>query len=118
MYTKLPRFTLVPLRSSFKFVYICTFAICESGLPDGLFFKPKIPIWVILEGLRMENAGIFYGPLEYCTVIWYILLPLSKAVLIWYIFSRFGILCQEKSGNPGVNVLFTLTFVFSQINED
>jgi hypothetical protein len=24
-------------------------------------------------------------------------------VVIWYIFLRFGILCQEKSGNPGWN---------------
>jgi hypothetical protein len=27
-------------------------------------FKPKIPIWVILEGLEMEMVGIFYGPLQ------------------------------------------------------
>jgi hypothetical protein len=26
-------------------------------------------------------------------------------VLIWYIFPRFGILCQEKSGNPAGFVL-------------
>jgi hypothetical protein len=70
----------------------------ESGLPDGLF--SKIPIWVFLEGLRMENAGIFYGHLEYFTVIWYILWPFCNVVLIWYIFPRFGLLCQEKSGNP------------------
>jgi hypothetical protein len=25
-------------------------------------------------------------------------------VFIWYIFSGFGILCQEKSGNPGMDV--------------
>jgi hypothetical protein len=48
----------------------------------------------------MENAGIFYGHLEYFTVIWYILWPFCNAVLIWYIFPRFGLLCQEKSGNP------------------
>jgi hypothetical protein len=40
--------------------------------------------------------------------IWYILLSIGKFngrllhfVVIWYIFSRFGILYQEKSGNPG-----------------
>jgi hypothetical protein len=32
-------------------------------------------------------------------LIWNILLPLDKAVVIWYIFYRFGIFCQEKSGN-------------------
>jgi hypothetical protein len=49
----------------------------------------------------MENAGIFYCHLEYFTVIWCILWPFGKAVVIWYIFIRFGILCREKSGNPG-----------------
>jgi hypothetical protein len=28
---------------------------------------------------------------------------LVQFVIIWYIFSRFGILFQEKSGNPDVN---------------
>jgi hypothetical protein len=49
----------------------------------------------------MENAGIFYGHLEYFTVVWYILWPFGNVVVIWYIFPRLGILCQEKSGNPG-----------------
>jgi hypothetical protein len=39
----------------------------------------------------MENAGIFYGTLEYFTVIWNILWPIGKAVVIWYIFPRLGI---------------------------
>jgi hypothetical protein len=44
--------------------------------------------------------------------IWSILLPLEifyghlvYFVVIWYIFPRFGILDQEKSGNPGTNRL-------------
>jgi hypothetical protein len=49
----------------------------------------------------MENAGIFYGHLEYFTVIRYILWPSGHVVVIWYIFPRFGKLRQEKSGNPG-----------------
>jgi hypothetical protein len=48
----------------------------------------------------MENAGICYGHLEHFTVIWYSLWPFGNVVVIWYIFHRFGILCQEKSGNP------------------
>jgi hypothetical protein len=48
----------------------------------------------------MENAGIFYGHLEYFTVIWYILWQFGNVVEIWNNFPRFGILCQEKSGNP------------------
>jgi hypothetical protein len=46
----------------------------------------------------MENAGIFYDHLEYFTVVWHILWPFVN--VIWYIFPRFGILCQEKCGNP------------------
>jgi hypothetical protein len=38
--------------------------------------------------------------LEYFTVILYILWPFCNVAVIWYIFPRFGILCQEKSGNP------------------
>jgi hypothetical protein len=71
-----------------------------TGLPDGLFSNQKSKFWSILEGLRMENAGIFYGHLEYFTIIWYLLWPLGNVVVIWYIFPRFGILCQDESGSP------------------
>jgi hypothetical protein len=50
-------------------------------------------IWSIL-----RTFGLFYGHLVYFTDIWYILW------LLWsfgtYIFSRFGMLHQERSGNP------------------
>jgi hypothetical protein len=69
-----------------------------SGLPDG--FQTKNPnlgtFW---------RAGIFYGHLEYFTVIWYIVWPFGNVVVIWYSFTRFGTLCQEKSGNPDLVVL-------------
>jgi hypothetical protein len=45
----------------------------------------------------MENVGIFYAHLEYITAIWYILWSFGNFVVILYVF---GILCQEKSGNP------------------
>jgi hypothetical protein len=55
----------------------------------------------ILEGLTMEDAGNFLD-------IWSILRPfdifyghLVCFLVIWYIFPHFGILYQEKSGNPG-----------------
>jgi hypothetical protein len=48
--------------------------------------KPKIRIWANW-ALAIEAVGIFYGQLVYFMVI-------------WYIFSRFGVLYQEKSGNP------------------
>jgi hypothetical protein len=48
----------------------------------------------ILEGLRAEDAGIFYAHLEYFMVIRYILWSVG------YIFLHFGMLHQEKAGNP------------------
>jgi hypothetical protein len=67
-----------------------------------VYFQTKYTqIWEILEGLKMENVGTFYGHLEYNTDVWHILEPFDNLVAIWYIFPRFGILHQEKSGNPG-----------------
>jgi hypothetical protein len=45
----------------------------------------------------MEKVGILDSHLEYFSAIWYIY---RHSVAIWYIFPHFGILCQEKSGNP------------------
>jgi hypothetical protein len=65
--------------------------------------------------LSMEDVGIFHGYLVCFTAIWSVLLPfgifychLVYFVAIWYIlwsfgvpiFSRFGMLRKEKSGNP------------------
>jgi hypothetical protein len=51
------------------------------------------------------NLGKFWRALDckmvvYFMVILYILWPFGNVVVLWYIFPRFGILCQEKSGNP------------------
>jgi hypothetical protein len=70
------------------------------GLPDGLFTSQKSRFGQILEGLRMKNAGIFYGHLEYFTVVWCILCSFDNVVVVWYIYPSFGKLCEEKSGNP------------------
>jgi hypothetical protein len=43
----------------------------------------------------------------YFTAIRYILWTFYAFVVIWYIFPRFGMLHQEKSGNPGVATLLT-----------
>jgi hypothetical protein len=51
-------------------------------------------------GLRLENVDIFYGNFQYFTDIWDIDEHLVHFVLIWYIFSGFGSMYQEKSGNP------------------
>jgi hypothetical protein len=44
--------------------------------------------------------------LEYFTVIWYILRPFGNVVVIGHNFSRFGLLCHEKSGNPGLDRVY------------
>jgi hypothetical protein len=49
----------------------------------------------------MEDVGLFYGQLVHFTVFWYILwtFGIVRGNLVY--FSRFGILYQEKFGNPG-----------------
>jgi hypothetical protein len=47
-------------------------------------------------GLRKENAGIFYGHLEYFTVIGYILWPFGNVVVIC-IFSFILVYCVQKN---------------------
>jgi hypothetical protein len=56
----------------------------------------------------MEVVGISYGiSLVYFAAIWYILWPFGTFcghcvyfMVVWYVFPRFGMLSQEKSGNP------------------
>jgi hypothetical protein len=62
------------------------------------------------------NLGKFWRALErkmlvYVMAIWNILRsfgicilwPFGNVEVIWYICPRFGKLCQEKSGNPGLD---------------
>jgi hypothetical protein len=49
----------------------------------------------------METVDIFYGHLEYLTAIWDIKWPFGTFLEILVYFSRFSMLYQEKSGNPG-----------------
>jgi hypothetical protein len=51
-----------------------------------------------LKGLATEDVGIFYGHLEY-VYYGYLVYFMVK----WYIFSRFGMICQDKSGNPAAS---------------
>jgi hypothetical protein len=47
----------------------------------------------------MENLSLFYDHLVFFTPIGNILWPFGIFLVIWFIFPRFGILYQEKSGN-------------------
>jgi hypothetical protein len=49
----------------------------------------------------LENVDIFYGPLEYITDIWDVSRPFGTFCVHLVHFSGLGIMCQEKSGNPG-----------------
>jgi hypothetical protein len=51
-----------------------------------------------IQGLRLENVDIFYGNSEYFIDIWDIL---SLFCVHLVHFFSFGIMHQEKSGNPG-----------------
>jgi hypothetical protein len=49
----------------------------------------------------MDDVGIFYAHLVNIPAIWHILWPFGIfLVYFWYIFTRFGMLYQEKAGNP------------------
>jgi hypothetical protein len=70
----------------------------QTGLPDGIFSNQKPhKFWCVLQWKMLvylmdirpilQAFDMFYGHLVYF-------------VVIWYIFPRFGMLYQEKSGNP------------------
>jgi hypothetical protein len=52
----------------------------------------------------MEDVGIFYAPLVYFTAIWSSLWPFGIFDGYLVYISRFGKLCQEKSGNPACDI--------------
>jgi hypothetical protein len=56
-----------------------------------------------LEGLSLENVDIFYDHSEYFTDSWDILRQFGTFYVTLVHFSGFGIMYQEKSGNPGRN---------------
>jgi hypothetical protein len=69
--------------------YVC------PRLPDGIFSNQKSQFWYILEGLGMENFGIH---ILWPSDVFYI--HFVYFVVIWFISPLFGILYQDKSGNP------------------
>jgi hypothetical protein len=60
------------------------------------YFQTKNPslgkCWSVF---AMDNAGVFYGHWLNFVAIWY-----RYFMVIWFIFSRFGMLHREKSGSP------------------
>jgi hypothetical protein len=72
----------------------------QAGLPDGILSNQISQFGKILSGLRVEKVGRY----TYSSAIWNILRPFSTFYGHWviklqnstYIFSRFGIFCQEN----------------------
>jgi hypothetical protein len=72
-----------------------------AGLPDGLFSNQKSQFGNTFQGIRLENVEIFYGRLEHFMNIRDILPTFGTFCVHLVHFSSFGIMHQEKSGNPG-----------------
>jgi hypothetical protein len=59
-----------------------------------VYFQTKNPnLGKFFQVLEMENVDIVYGHLDNITVI------LVYFMVIWYVFSRFGILHRENLGS-------------------
>jgi hypothetical protein len=71
-----------------------------------VYFQTNYPIFgKLFERLVMVDVGIFYGHLVNLWQTDKFNGQLVDFVVIWYIFSRFGRLNQEKSGNPAQKFL-------------
>jgi hypothetical protein len=80
----------------------------KSGLPDGIIFKQKSKFGYILEGLAVDDVGIFYGHLDF-TAIWYIFLAMWEISWLFGIFSPVLVRCTKKNlATLSPNTLFTL----------
>jgi hypothetical protein len=66
-------------------------------LPDGLFSNQKSKFGQILEGLAMEDVGIFYGRLVHFTVFCYILwtFGIARGDLVY--FFPVLVFCTKKN---------------------
>jgi hypothetical protein len=69
-------------------------------LPAGLFSNQKSQFGSILEALTLEKLGTFYDHFVYFMAVGNVYGHLVYFVVILHIIPRFGILDQEKSGNP------------------
>jgi hypothetical protein len=72
----------------------------RAGFPDSLFSNQKSQFGLILEGIGMENVGIFYGQLVYFSAIYYNLWQFGIVCGNLVYFPNLVCLDQGKSGNP------------------
>jgi hypothetical protein len=74
-------------------------------LPDGLFSSKNTNLGTIFRASDWK-MWIFLWPFVIC-ILWPFGIfydHLAHFVFIWYIFSSFGIMHHEKSGNPAVSI--------------
>jgi hypothetical protein len=63
------------------------------------FLAKEFQFGSVLQGLEVEHVGLFYGHLEYIKAVGIFYGHMVKCWGLVY-FPRFGVLPQEKSGNP------------------
>jgi hypothetical protein len=85
--------------------------LTETRVARWFVFKPKI-----LEGLAMEDAGMFYGHLVHFTVFCYILWTFGIVRCNLVYFFRFGNLRQRKIWQPRWRPTFAKEFLHSRGN--
>jgi hypothetical protein len=76
-----------------------------AGLPD--IFKPLIPIWVNFG--EVSNGRCWYILWTFCIFYSHLIYFMDILWFLGTIFSRFGTLYQEKSGNPVLQKRLTAT---------
>jgi hypothetical protein len=90
----------------------------KTGLPDGIFAYQNANFGTLWKALGRKYLGILHGNMVYFMVLWYISWhfgifhgTLVYFMVLWYIswyfgfcffgiFCFFGLLYQEKFGNP------------------
>jgi hypothetical protein len=69
-----------------------------NGGPDGIISNRKYQFGLYLEGLAMENVGIFNGPFVFFTAFGYFCGHLVKSMVIWHIpIIPILVLCTNKN---------------------
>jgi hypothetical protein len=89
-----------------------------QGCQMAYFQTKKLQFGEILEGLAIEDVGIFCGHLVYFVAIWYILWPfgifygyLVYFMVIWYILWLFVIFCGHLVHFMVIWYFFTLWYI-------
>jgi hypothetical protein len=83
-----------------------------QGCQMAYFQTKKIPMWVKLEGLAMEEVGIILWPLDLFMFIWYslwafgIFFVIWDIFVIWYIFPILVHFCCTKKNLAIPNSFF------------